>query len=63
MYRKVYVITTTKRPVPLQHFLYTGRWGGSRHNKFLLLDAEKWINEGWAINYIIDIFRNWFLGT
>lgn len=48
MYRKVYVITTTKRPVPLEHFLYTGRWGGSRHNKFLLLDAERWINEGWT---------------
>ncbi|XP_050296280.1 helicase SKI2W [Anthonomus grandis grandis] len=45
--RKVYVITTTKRPVPLQHFLYTGRWGGSRHNKFMVLDAEKWLTEGY----------------
>ncbi|XP_066249016.1 superkiller complex protein 2 [Euwallacea similis] len=45
--RKVYVITTMQRPVPLQHFLYTGRWGGSRHNKFLILEAEKWHNEGY----------------
>lgn len=48
--RKVYVITTTKRPVPLQHFLYTGRWGGSRNNKFLVMDAEKWQPEGYAFN-------------
>ncbi|KAH1006374.1 hypothetical protein HUJ05_007115 [Dendroctonus ponderosae] len=45
--RKVYVITTTKRPVPLQHFLYTGRWGGSRNNKFLIMDAEKWQPKGY----------------
>ncbi|CAG9764055.1 unnamed protein product [Ceutorhynchus assimilis] len=45
--RKVYVITTTKRPVPLEHYLYTGRWGGSRNNKFLIMDSDKWRNEGY----------------
>ncbi|XP_030766444.1 helicase SKI2W isoform X2 [Sitophilus oryzae] len=45
--RKVYVITTLKRPVPLQHFLYTGRWGGSRDERFLILEAEKWSEEGY----------------
>ncbi|KAL1501935.1 hypothetical protein ABEB36_007162 [Hypothenemus hampei] len=45
--RKVYVITTAQRPVPLQHYLYTGRWGGSRHNRFLILDGDRWKPEGY----------------
>ncbi|SPP83049.1 helicase SKI2W [Drosophila guanche] len=38
--RKVYVISTLKRPVPLQHFLYTGAGGKSRDDIFLLVDAN-----------------------
>ncbi|KAK4884408.1 hypothetical protein RN001_000679 [Aquatica leii] len=38
--RKVYVITTSKRPIPLQHYLYTGCGGSSRDNRFLILDGE-----------------------
>ncbi|KAF5305755.1 hypothetical protein FQR65_LT07651 [Abscondita terminalis] len=38
--RKVYVITTSKRPVPLQHYLYTGCGGSSRDNRYLILDGE-----------------------
>ncbi|KAF7271600.1 hypothetical protein GWI33_015550 [Rhynchophorus ferrugineus] len=45
--RKVYVITTLKRPVPLQHFLYTGRWGGSKNDRFLVLDADRWLDDGY----------------
>ncbi|KAF5297087.1 hypothetical protein FQA39_LY02667 [Lamprigera yunnana] len=38
--RKVYVITTSKRPVPLQHYLYTGSGGSTKNNRFLLLDGD-----------------------
>ncbi|KAK5649054.1 hypothetical protein RI129_003946 [Pyrocoelia pectoralis] len=39
--RKVYVISTAKRPVPLQHYLYTGCGGASRNNRYLLLDHNE----------------------
>lgn len=38
--RKVYVISTLKRPVPLMHYLYTGAGGKSRDDIFLLVDAQ-----------------------
>nr|XP_023019779.1 helicase SKI2W [Leptinotarsa decemlineata]XP_023019780.1 helicase SKI2W [Leptinotarsa decemlineata] len=46
--RKVYVVTTTKRPVPLQHYLYTGKGGGSRDNRFKILNADRWIPNGYS---------------
>lgn len=36
---KVFVVSTYKRPVPLQHFLYTGA-AGKNDNLFLIKDAE-----------------------
>ncbi|KAJ4448311.1 hypothetical protein ANN_10326, partial [Periplaneta americana] len=38
--KKMYVISTLKRPVPLEHYLYTGSGGKSRNDCFLLLNAE-----------------------
>lgn len=38
--KKVYVISTPKRPVPLQHFLYTGSGGKSRDDIFLIVDEN-----------------------
>jgi len=38
--KKMYVISTLKRPVPLQHFLYTGFGGKSKHERFLVVDEE-----------------------
>ena len=38
--RKIYVISTSKRPVPLEHFLYTGTGGRSKDDRFLLVDAH-----------------------
>ncbi|KAJ8963290.1 hypothetical protein NQ318_018757 [Aromia moschata] len=46
--RKVYVVTTYKRPVPLQHYLYTGKGGGSRDNRFKILDGDKWLMNGYT---------------
>ena len=40
--RDIYVISTPKRPVPLEHYL----WGGKQLHK--IVDAEKkWIEKGW----------------
>jgi len=38
--KKMYVISTLKRPVPLQHFLYTGSGGKFKHEQFLVVDEE-----------------------
>ncbi|XP_046434524.1 helicase SKI2W [Neodiprion fabricii] len=46
--RKVYVISTLKRPVPLQHYLYTGCGGKSRNDRFLIVDSDgKFKKDGW----------------
>lgn len=36
--KKMHVISTVKRPVPLQHYLYTGTDGKTKDDKFLVLD-------------------------
>jgi antiviral helicase SKI2 len=38
--KKMYVISTLKRPVPLQHFLYTGSGGKSKDERFLVVNEE-----------------------
>lgn len=37
--RHIYVISTLKRPVPLEHYLYTGNSTKTQKEMFLLLDA------------------------
>ncbi|XP_076455159.1 superkiller complex protein 2-like isoform X1 [Babylonia areolata] len=38
--KHIYVISTTKRPVPLEHYLYTGNSNKTSSELFLLLDAK-----------------------
>ncbi|XP_063367548.1 superkiller complex protein 2 [Cydia amplana] len=38
--RRVYVVSTAKRPVPLCHYLYTGSGGKSKNERFMVLDQE-----------------------
>ncbi|XP_072890914.1 superkiller complex protein 2 [Hemitrygon akajei] len=38
--KKIYVISTTKRPVPLEHYLYTGNSQKTQNEIFLLMDAQ-----------------------
>ncbi|KOC59736.1 Helicase SKI2W [Habropoda laboriosa] len=38
--KKMYVISTVQRPVPLQHYLYTGTDGITRNDIFLVLDER-----------------------
>ena len=45
--RKIYVISTLKRPIPLEHYLYTGSDGKSKDEIFLLQDASgKFLENG-----------------
>ena len=46
--KKVYVISTLKRPVPLRHYLYTGSGGKSKDERFLIVgeDGKKFIMQG-----------------
>ncbi|XP_014671078.1 PREDICTED: helicase SKI2W-like [Priapulus caudatus] len=39
--KKVYVISTLKRPIPLEHFIYTGNSTKTSNEMFLLVDANK----------------------
>nr|XP_033772514.1 helicase SKI2W [Geotrypetes seraphini] len=38
--KKIYVISTMKRPVPLEHYLYTGNSQKTQNELFLLVDAK-----------------------
>ncbi|XP_011863393.1 PREDICTED: helicase SKI2W [Vollenhovia emeryi] len=46
--RKMYVISTLKRPIPLLHYLYTGTDGKTRDDKFLVVDSNgQFLLDGW----------------
>ncbi|KAG7202632.1 hypothetical protein KM043_009812 [Ampulex compressa] len=38
--QKTYVISTLKRPIPLQHYLYTGTDATTKGEKFLIVDSD-----------------------
>ncbi|XP_034941079.1 helicase SKI2W [Chelonus insularis] len=38
--RKMYVISTLKRPIPLKHYLYIGTDGKTRNDRYLVLDGD-----------------------
>jgi len=40
-HKKVYVVSTSKRPVPLEHYLYTGNSSKTINELFMILDADK----------------------
>lgn len=45
--KKVYVVRTLERPVPLQHYLYTGTGGSTKNNRFLVLnETNMWVQDG-----------------
>ncbi|XP_046914477.2 superkiller complex protein 2 [Dermatophagoides farinae] len=43
--RQIYVISTTRRPVPLKHYLYLGRDGKTQNQQILILDGDGPINK------------------
>ncbi|KAK3088659.1 hypothetical protein FSP39_022012 [Pinctada imbricata] len=38
--KKIYVVSTTKRPVPLEHYLYTGNSGKTSNELFMIVDKH-----------------------
>lgn len=55
--RKIYVISTLKRPVPLEFYLYTGSVGKTQDDRFLLVDATgKFLSTGY--NKAVDAKKN-----
>lgn len=38
--RRINVITTNRRPVPLEHFLYTGQDAKTKKDLFKIVDGE-----------------------
>jgi len=43
--KKMYVVATTKRPVPLEHYLYTGWGGATKDDRFLVLGQDGVFNK------------------
>src|SRR5699024_7226560 len=43
--KKTYVVSTTKRPVPLKHYFYLGRDGKSQNQQILILEGEGQLNK------------------
>ena len=51
--KKLYVISTLKRPVPLKHFLYTGNSKQTSDQLFEIVGEEKkFITKGYTIHMI-----------
>ncbi|KAL0270353.1 UNVERIFIED_CONTAM: hypothetical protein PYX00_007793 [Menopon gallinae] len=47
--KKIYVVYTAQRPVPLEHYLYTGTGGNSRDERFLILNANnEFLEKGYS---------------
>lgn len=38
--KKIYVMSTPKRPVPLEHYLYTGSGGKTKNEIFKIVGAD-----------------------
>ncbi|XP_053671367.1 SKI2 subunit of superkiller complex protein [Anopheles nili] len=46
--KRVYVVSTAKRPVPLEHYLYTGFGGKTKNDSFLIVNEHsKFLQEGY----------------
>jgi len=55
-------VCTSKRPVPLEHFLYTGNSAKTSKELFLLVDSNSKLQElGWVIwpHTILSIISKW----
>lgn len=52
--RHIYVISTMKRPVPLEHHLYTGNSNKTQKEMFLLVDAAgNFLNKGYLVTFAL----------
>lgn len=50
--KKIYVISTMRRPVPLQHYLYTGNSKQTQDQLFMIVNENRqFLNAGLDIGY------------
>jgi len=64
--KQVFVLSTPKRPVPLEHYLYLGFNQNVNTRMHLILDASNtFISEGYLsrINLIYFVFTNYFTAS
>ncbi|VDK66723.1 unnamed protein product [Onchocerca ochengi] len=48
--RQIYVIMTARRPVPLEHFLYTGQDGKTKKDMFKIIDSNgQFVQKGYSL--------------
>uniref|UniRef100_A0AAF5PJQ3 Helicase SKI2W n=1 Tax=Wuchereria bancrofti TaxID=6293 RepID=A0AAF5PJQ3_WUCBA len=48
--KRIYVITTARRPVPLEHFLYTGQDGKTKKDMFKIIDSSgQFVQKGYSL--------------
>lgn len=60
--RHIYVISTMKRPVPLEHYLYTGNSNKTQKEMFLLVDAAgSFLNKGYVFAFISFLLSKFLL--
>lgn len=51
--RHIYVISTMKRPVPLEHYLYTGNSTKTQKEMFLLVDSVgNFQTKGYEVSFL-----------
>lgn len=58
------MVSTQKRPVPLEHFLYTGNSAKTSNELFMIVDAQKkFKTEGYARFHTLGKTRVWRMRT
>lgn len=58
--KKIYVISTLRRPVPLEHFLYTGSNAKTRDELFLIQDASgQFLQSGLLTSFALRCLNPW----
>ena len=60
--KKIYVISTTKRPVPLQHYLYTGNSKQTQEQLFMIVNENRqFLTKGYISKYCVIMLQCLFL--
>lgn len=49
--KQIYVIMTARRPVPLEHFLYTGQDGKTKKDMFKIINSDgQFVQKGYQFD-------------
>ncbi|EJD74520.1 hypothetical protein LOAG_18173 [Loa loa] len=59
--KQIYVIMTARRPVPLEHFLYTGQDGKTKKDMFKIIDSDgQFVQKGYQLDIGIHFMNLYF---